>query len=112
MNIQIEEDITAAPDCGPDPPPSYEEASFVRRRCVSRRARACSARESVLQLFRRVIPCREIVFFCQVITVFGVVTASIYNLSVDNCDNPELWTALLGSALGYILPNPRLKHST
>ena len=55
------------------------------------------------------VPREEMVFVCQISVVLIVVVASIYNLSVGTRDQSELWTALLSSCLGYILPNPRLK---
>lgn len=63
------------------------------------------------------IPKNELVFLitylCQVIVVYGVIAASIYNLSKDENDRDKvLWTALLSSSLGYILPNPSLKKIT
>ena len=51
----------------------------------------------------------EIVFFCQVIILYTVIVVSIYKLTVGNGDS-TLWTALLSSSLGYLLPNPSLKR--
>lgn len=53
-------------------------------------------------------PKSEIVFFMQVILIYIVVITSIVNLTL-NKDEGKLWTALLSSSLGYILPNPTLK---
>jgi hypothetical protein len=50
-----------------------------------------------------------VVYICQVIAVYTVVIACIYNLSTDN-HNTNLWTALLSSALGYMLPHPSMKR--
>ena len=55
-------------------------------------------------------PRREIVFLAQVLAVYTVVIASIYNLTVDT-GHKELWIALLSSALGYMLPCPALDAS-
>lgn len=55
-------------------------------------------------------PRREIVFLTQVLAVYAVVIASIYNLTTDN-GHKELWIALLSSALGYMLPCPALDAS-
>jgi hypothetical protein len=40
-----------------------------------------------------------------------VIVVSIYNLTVES-ENSTLWTALLSSCLGYLLPNPTInsKH--
>ena len=51
----------------------------------------------------------EIVFFCQVIILYTVNVVSIYNQTVGHGDS-TLWTALLSSSLGYLLPNPSLKR--
>jgi hypothetical protein len=62
------------------------------------------------------IPKNECIFLltylCQVLVVYIVITASIYNLSVGHDQDKVLWTALLSSCLGYILPNPSLKKVT
>lgn len=47
-------------------------------------------------------------FWSQVIIIYIVVVTCIINLSIDN-GNSNLWTALLSSSLGYLLPNPKLK---
>lgn len=50
----------------------------------------------------------EVVFFTQVVLLYIVIVTCIVNLSIKNGDS-NLWTALLSSSLGYILPNPSLK---
>ena len=60
-------------------------------------------------LFGTECPKEEIVFFCQVIILYTVIVVSIYNLTVGHSDS-TLWTALLSSSLGYLLPNPSLKR--
>ena len=52
-------------------------------------------------LFGTECPKEEIVFFCQVL--YTVIVVSIYNLTVGH-DDSTLWTALLSSSLGYLLP--------
>ena len=59
-------------------------------------------------IFGTECPKEEIVFLCQVI-LYTVIVVSIYNLTVAH-DDPTLWTALLSSSLGYLLPNPSLKR--
>lgn len=66
-------------------------------------------RRSMWRVFGKRVPKEEIVFGSQIFVVLIVVLASIYNLSVGDDTQSELWTALLSSCLGYILPNPRLK---
>ena len=60
-------------------------------------------------IFGRECPTEEIVFLCQVIILYTVIVVSIYNLTVAH-DDSTLWTALLSSSLGYLLPNPSLKR--
>ena len=55
-------------------------------------------------------PKEEIVFLCQVVVLYTVIVISIYNLTVGHGDS-NLWTALLSSSLGYLLPNPTLKRN-
>ena len=54
------------------------------------------------------VPRTEIVFATQVFVVFVVVAVSLYNITTNH-PNLNLWTILLSSSLGYILPNPRLE---
>lgn len=54
------------------------------------------------------MPKSEFVFFVQVLLIYIVVITSIVNLTI-NGDEGKLWTALLSSSLGYLLPNPSLK---
>ena len=60
-------------------------------------------------IFGRECPKEEIVFLCQVIILYTVIVVSIYNLTVAH-DDSTVWTALLSSSLGYLLPNPSLKR--
>ena len=70
---------------------------------VTRRERS----SKVWQFFGRRVPRSEIVFLCQMILIYVVVGVSLYNLTrADGPDN--LWVALLGSCLGYVLPNPSI----
>ena len=52
----------------------------------------------------------EVMFFSQMTIVAIVIIGAVYNLSVGH-DNPTLWTALLSSCLGYILPNPSIQRT-
>lgn len=63
---------------------------------------------SMWRVLGRRVPRAELVFCCQMAVIFSVIIASICNLSTGSTRS-ELWTALLSSCLGYILPNPRLK---
>ena len=55
-------------------------------------------------------PKSEIVFLCQVFILYTVNVVSIYSLTFGHTDS-NLWTALLSSSLGYLLPNPSLKKN-
>ena len=61
-------------------------------------------------LFGTVCPKEEIVFLCQVVVLYTVIQISIYNLTTGH-ENSNLWTALLSSSLGYLLPNPTLRRN-
>ena len=61
-------------------------------------------------LFGTVCPKEEILFLCQVLVLFTVILISIYNLTTSH-ENSNLWTALLSSSLGYLLPNPTLRRN-
>ena len=60
-------------------------------------------------IFGAECPKEEIVFLCQVIVLYTVIVVSIYNLTIGQSDS-TLWTALLSSSLGYLLPNPSMKR--
>ena len=51
------------------------------------------------------VPKDEVVYICQIIAVYTVIIASIINLAIGSGDS-NLWSALLSSCLGYILPSP------
>ena len=58
-------------------------------------------------VFGRRLPRSEIVFFCQTFIIYVVVVTSLVNLTLKN--GPiNLWIALLGSCLGYLLPHPSI----
>ena len=67
--------------------------------------------EDQWRVFGRRVPKQEAVFFSQVILIYTVVITCILNLSLTK-DNSNLWTALLSSCLGYILPSPSIKSKT
>jgi len=58
--------------------------------------------------FGKKLPKMEIVFFAQVLLIYIVALFSIVNLTLGK-DGGKIWTALLGSSLGYLLPSPSLK---
>ena len=60
------------------------------------------------QWFGRRIPRSEIVFLCQMVLIYVVVGVSLFNLTRGH-GTDNLWVALLGSCLGYVLPNPSIE---
>ncbi len=67
-----------------------------------------SGNQWTIPLTGRKMPKSEFVFFVQVVLIYIVVITSIVNLTI-NGDDGKLWTALLSSSLGYLLPNPSLR---
>ena len=61
------------------------------------------------QFLGKPLPKTELVFFSQVIILYIVIITCIANLSLGSEDS-NLWTALLSSSLGYLLPNPSMKR--
>ena len=55
-------------------------------------------------LFGTECPKEEIVFFCQVVILYTV------KITCTRHGDFTIWTALLSSSLGYLLPNPSLKR--
>ena len=58
-------------------------------------------------LFGQILPKNEVIFICQVVILYIVILTCIVNLSLKNGDS-NLWTALLSSSLGIMLPQPTL----
>jgi len=61
-------------------------------------------------VFGKTVPKQEAVFFSQIILLYIVAITCILNLSLTT-ENSTLWTALLSSSLGYILPSPSIKKT-
>ena len=59
------------------------------------------------EIFGRIIPKNEVIFICQVVILYIVILTCIVNLSLGNGDS-NLWTALLSSSMGIMLPAPTL----
>jgi hypothetical protein len=67
---------------------------------------------STWKCFTTDIPRSEVIYIGQILAVYIVIIASIINLGLSN-ENSNLWSALLSSSLGYLLPSPSLnKHET
>lgn len=67
-----------------------------------------SIHQRLWSVFGRRLPDKEVVFFTQVILLYIIIITCIVNLSLGSGDS-NLWTCLLSSCLGYLLPNPRLE---
>ena len=52
----------------------------------------------------------EILFFVQVIVLCLVILISLVNLILQQ-DSCCIWSSLLGSSLGYLLPHPQIKKN-
>jgi len=50
----------------------------------------------------------QVVYFSQIFLIYIIILTCIVNLSLGNGDS-NLWTALLSSCIGYILPSPKIK---
>jgi len=61
------------------------------------------------KLFGKTIPKNEVIFICQVVILYIVIITCIINLSLGNGDS-NLWTALLSSSMGIMLPAPTLSR--
>jgi len=61
------------------------------------------------RLFGQTIPKNEAIFICQVVILYIIIITCIVNLSISNGDS-NLWTALLSSSLGIMLPAPTLSR--
>ena len=64
--------------------------------------------DSASTVTRHFVKADLVLFAAQVILLFIVVVTSLVNLSLEN-GNTNLWTMILTSCIGYMLPNPRLK---
>lgn len=51
---------------------------------------------------------KKLLFLVQISTLLAMIIISIINI-IYKTGNLPLWTALLGTSLGYILPAPRFK---
>ena len=86
-----------------------EEEEVLRRPHHNNKAQRHRATR-LWDVFGRRVPRSEIVFFCQTFIIYVVVVTSLVNLTLKN--GPiNLWTALLGSCLGYLLPHPSIDNN-
>lgn len=64
--------------------------------------------DSISNVFRPISRPDLVIFITQTAFLFVVVITSLVNLSINN-GNTNLWTMVLTSCLGYMMPNPRFK---
>ena len=57
-----------------------------------------------------VCPKSLIIYLSQVIILMSVVCVSMYNLSINHPDK-TLWSSLLSSSIGYVLPAPKMRKN-
>lgn len=85
-------------------PNDIEEAEvMVREKPLEKKKR-----KSIWSFFGHRAPRSEIVFVCQILIIYVVVSVSLYNLTREGGGPDKLWVALLSSCLGYLLPNPSI----
>ena len=56
--------------------------------------------------FQCLVKPENTLFLVQVVTTLIVVISAVVNLSIQS-GNVELWTMILTSSLGYLMPNPK-----
>lgn len=59
-------------------------------------------------LFKNRIPKETVIYFTQIVIIYIVILSCIVNISLGKGDC-GLWSNLLSSCLGYLLPSPTLK---
>ena len=52
------------------------------------------------------IPKNEVVYFCQVVLIYIIVFACLFNLSIGDKEQHSIWWSLLSGSVGYLLPSP------
>jgi hypothetical protein len=56
----------------------------------------------------RRIPKDEVVYFCQVVLIYIIAFACLFNLSFGDKEYHSIWWSLLSGSVGYLLPSPRI----
>ena len=64
---------------------------------------------SAWRLFGSRMPKSEVMFATQTFMLYIIIIVCLVNLSIGK-DPRDLWTALLSSSIGYMLPQPSLKR--
>ena len=66
--------------------------------------------QSNWRLFGQRVPKTECVFAVQILMLYIIIITCLMNLTMGHADS-NLWTVLLSSSLGLMLPSPSLKRS-
>lgn len=55
---------------------------------------------------------KKVVYAVQISAILIIIIFCLINLTIPTLsgDNEKLWVGLLGSSIGYLLPNPSLKN--
>lgn len=70
---------------------------------------AATAGKNTWALFGKSIEKHDgLVYICQISILFVVIIASIVNLSLGRTEMKDLWISLLSSAVGILLPQPKI----
>ena len=67
-----------------------------------------TSRSEQWTLFGRRTQQSKVVFFSQVTILYIIILTCLVNISVGS-ENFNLWSTLLASSIGYLLPSPKLK---
>ena len=54
-------------------------------------------------------PAEQIIYFSQVLIAYVVIIVSLVNLTLYDV-NVCLWSSLASGTIGYLLPNPSIRH--
>lgn len=76
-----------------------------------RRSRSRGGESDQWRMLGRTFPSSEVRFFAQVFCLYIVIFTCLGNLSMGNGELTTLWTTLLASSVGYLLPNPAIRKS-
>ena len=64
--------------------------------------------EEVWTLFGRRTQRTKVVYLCQIAILYIIIITCLVNITRES-PNLNLWSTLLASSIGYLLPNPKIK---
>ena len=89
------------------PNPKMKKEEYDNVDCVDNEN--ISINSNMWNIFGHKFPKNEIVFFCQIIICYIIIIISLVCLVLDKPSyNDYLFTVLITTTLGYLLPNPQL----